>query len=264
MDHEQPRDSDTRPGGRALWRPGARTAVAFVVALGTVCGAAVVLERRWKADGGTGPDADIARWIAEHHTTARTDLMHGVTWFGSTRVVVPIAICVVLALVGCRRTWLALFVAVAVAGLGLLVLTAKNVAAHPRPPVGPFGSAFPSGHAAQSATFCLALAVVVTLLTRSRALRGGAWAAALLIIVLVGVSRVYLRAHWATDVLGGWLLAATWVGGLTIALRHFIEPTPSGPPVIPPNGTSGRRRGARRRPTPGAPRVRQSGTPRRV
>ena len=264
MDHEQPRNSDTRPCDRALWRPWARTAVAFVVALGTVCVAAVALERSWKADGGTGPDAEIARWIAEHHTTARSDLMHGVTWFGSTRVVVPIAICVVFALVACRRTWLALFVAVAVAGLGLLVLTAKNVAAHQRPPVGPFGSAFPSGHAAQSATFCLTLAVVATLLTRSRALRSGAWATALLIIVLVGVSRVYLRAHWATDVLGGWLLAATWVGGLTIALRHFIEPPPSGPPFTLPSGTSGRRRAARRPPTRGARRARRSGTPRRV
>ena len=91
--------------------------------------------------------------------------------------------------------------------------------------MGPFGSAFPSGHATQSATLCVALVVVATLLTRSRALRVAAWVAAFVIIVLVGVSRVYLRDHWASDVLGGWLLASIWVGGLTIALRpRFTRP----------------------------------------
>jgi membrane-associated phospholipid phosphatase len=217
----------------ARWRVGARVAVAFGVALGTVCVAALALERRWKPDGSTGRDADVARWFAEHRSNARTDVMHVVTWFGSARVVVPIALCVVVALMMCRRTWLAAFVALAVAGLGVLVLAGKNVSAHERSPVGPFGSSFPSGHAAQSATICLALVVAVAVLTRSRALRVGAVTSALLVVVVVGVSRVYLEVHWASDVLGGWLLAATWVGGLTIALRHFIRRSPARSPTSP-------------------------------
>ena len=55
--------------------------------------------------------------------------MHLATWLGSGDVVIPIAILVVLALLTRHRIWLALFVAIALAGSGLLVLVAKNVAA---------------------------------------------------------------------------------------------------------------------------------------
>ena len=49
-------------------------------------------------------------------------------------------------------------------------------------------------------------------------IRATAWTVAALIVFLVGVSRIYLGMHWATDVLGGWLLGSLWVAGLTVAL----------------------------------------------
>jgi undecaprenyl-diphosphatase len=59
-------------------------------------------------------------------------------------------------------------------------------------------AAFPSGHAAYSTVY-----VAVAMLTR-RALV----IPALITAFAIGVSRVYLRVHWASDVLGGWALGA--------------------------------------------------------
>jgi membrane-associated phospholipid phosphatase len=68
--------------------------------------------------------------------------------------------------------------------------------------------AFPSGHAMRSLVLLWMLASAMS----PDSSRPGRIVAALLIF-LVGVSRVYLGAHWSTDVLGGWLL-----GGILLAL----------------------------------------------
>ena len=41
-----------------------------------------------------------------------------------------------------------------------------------------------------------------------------------LIIILIGPSRVYLGDHWASDVLGGYLLGSSW---LTLAVRAYLK-----------------------------------------
>jgi undecaprenyl-diphosphatase len=101
-----------------------------------------------------------------------------------------------------------LYLALTLAGLVVQVL--KEIIATPRPlaVLGPaavhvvleplYENGFPSGHSASVA------AVAVFLLARYRA---RAWPLAVLAL-LGGTSRVYVGAHWVTDVLGGWTIGA--------------------------------------------------------
>ncbi len=72
------------------------------------------------------------------------------------------------------------------------------------------GLSFPSGHATMSAVVFLTLGSLVAS-TRTRWIeRIYILCAAALMTVLVGMSRIALGVHWATDVLGGWAFGTGW------------------------------------------------------
>jgi undecaprenyl-diphosphatase len=71
-------------------------------------------------------------------------------------------------------------------------------------------SSFPSGHATSSMVFYLAL-VLVLALTAHKPWHRAAVAGAILLSLLVGISRVMLGVHWPSDVVGGWAFGMLWV-----------------------------------------------------
>jgi undecaprenyl-diphosphatase len=74
-----------------------------------------------------------------------------------------------------------------------------------------YSSSFPSGHAMMAPVAYLTLAAILSAGDRRRSVKVLMLATAALLMIAVGVSRVYLGVHWPTDVLGGWTL------GLAIA-----------------------------------------------
>ncbi len=69
---------------------------------------------------------------------------------------------------------------------------------------------FPSGHSMMSAMVYLTLGVILAQLANRRRTKAYILVMAGLIVFLVGVSRVYLRIHWPTDVLAGWAAGIVW------------------------------------------------------
>lgn len=69
---------------------------------------------------------------------------------------------------------------------------------------------FPSGHAMLSAATYLTLGALIARTQERQRLRGYVLGAAIVLTLLIGVSRIYLGVHWPTDVLAGWCLGAAW------------------------------------------------------
>jgi undecaprenyl-diphosphatase len=86
------------------------------------------------------------------------------------------------------------------------------------------GPSFPSGHVLASVGFYGMLPLIVWEATARRWTRIAALAGSLLIILIVGASRVYLDVHWTTDVIAGWILGTVLVAASYHALRgHNLD-----------------------------------------
>ncbi|MFP4054507.1 MAG: phosphatase PAP2 family protein [Phycisphaerae bacterium] len=115
-----------------------------------------------------------------------------------------------------RRKWGAtLLVLLAVGGGIVLSLLLKVGFDRPRPDLVPHGSyvvtaSFPSGHSMMSAVIYLTLGALLARLHSRRRIKLYFILLAVIVTVLVGVSRVYLGVHWPTDVLAGWAAGAGW------------------------------------------------------
>lgn len=137
-----------------------------------------------------------------------------------------------------HAAWL---VVVAVGG-GLLLSTGlKELFDRPRPDLVPHGSytytaSFPSGHSMLSAVTYLTLGALLARLQSRRVIKVYLLGVALVLTLLVGVSRVYLGVHWPTDVLAGWSAGAAWaILCWTVARflqrRGQVEEEPEEPPA---------------------------------
>jgi undecaprenyl-diphosphatase len=117
-----------------------------------------------------------------------------------------------------RRRW-GLALPMVMAGAGMLQLVAKWAVDRPRPNLDPWG--FPSAHVLTVVVLFGYLAYVLGTSRTRRSVSVAIWTA---IVGTVAYSRMYLDAHWFSDVLGGfsiglaYLLAVVWVVGSLPAL----------------------------------------------
>lgn len=195
-------------------------ATLVTVALLTVALAATWAIGTTLADAGDGAaawvDYDVALFFAEHRGGSLTAFYTVVTYLGDTSVLLPVAVAVGLAWRRWRGDWLAL-VALGGAYLGAVVIynLGKLLAARARPGEtlrihDEAGLAFPSGHATQAFSFYVVLALLLLTVVTAYAHRVAVVVTGLQVATLVAVSRLYLGAHWLTDVMAGAVLGVGW------------------------------------------------------
>ena len=146
-------------------------------------------------------------WLAE--------VMRDFSGLGSTAILTLFTVTTVCYLALFRRRVTALLVTASIVSGSLLVGIFKASFSRLRPDVSlaeisVTGMSFPSGHASMSTIVFLTVGALIAS-TRSRANeRLFILTSAALMAILVGLSRVGLGVHWATDVLGGWAFGTAW------------------------------------------------------
>ncbi|MFL6786695.1 MAG: phosphatase PAP2 family protein [Sphingomicrobium sp.] len=180
--------------------------IAAIVGLASIWVAMLLL-------GGGPLDARIYEALYAGHRPALAAIARGLTALGEPTVL--ISACVACALwlwyAGRGRLGIVLLL-IAMLGRGLSEAQ-KYWVARARPDlelhlVVVKTQSFPSGHAASSMIFYLALAIALTSGTRWQR---AAPAAAVILSLLIGTSRVMLGVHWPSDVIGGWTFGMMWV-----------------------------------------------------
>jgi undecaprenyl-diphosphatase len=154
-------------------------------------------------------------------------LMKGVTWLGSWIAVVVVAVLVLTLCVRRVLPWFAFALGLLVwAGEAGGVTLTKHLVQRHRPPqnlwlVTAHGWSWPSGHTATAVVVFAVLATTLGCLFRSVLSRTMAWGAAIVAVLLVGLSRVWLGVHWTTDVIASIVFVVTWLVAVS-ALRGDV------------------------------------------
>ncbi len=152
---------------------------------------------------------------AAHSPGGFRQVMIDITAMGGGTVLF-ILVAVTAGFLAIRRHWLtlALVLGGTISG-SLAVGLIKTVVGRPRPTVidhlvDAWSASFPSGHAANSATVYLTIALLLMQIVEDRVARWYLVGVAAVLVTMIGISRVYLGVHWPSDVLAGWSFGTLW------------------------------------------------------
>jgi len=164
-------------------------------------------------------DDAILEWLHRHATSGWDQVALQITDVGNGTSVAVITLVVSAFLWAFRQRGAVLLVIMAVVGADLGQTVLKLVFQRPRPELfviqtpyaRPVSTSFPSGHATGAIALYLVLAYLLDRLGGTRPFRWITNLIAALLILGIGVSRVYLGVHYPSDVVAGYLIGFAWV-----------------------------------------------------
>lgn len=167
-------------------------------------------------------DTQILRFMVEHTNEYMTAVMSIITFFGTFGGVTLILTLMVLI---SRFQKEMLLYSILVLFTFLINVLIKNMVMRPRPDVSHLifadGYSFVSGHSSISIVFSVTLIAFFVPKIKNDILRNGMTVLLCVLPFCIAVSRMYLRVHYFTDILGGWLVAVAYLCTLYFVF-HFI------------------------------------------
>lgn len=166
-------------------------------------------------------DDAVRNFIHEFAFPALTKVMQLASFLGSTLFLTVFGAFLVLALFWRKHRRGAILFAITTVGASALLFTLKISFRRARPEpffdtILPASYSFPSGHSLASFCFYGALAAILTARVENPWLKILIWTAAAFLILLIGISRIYLGVHYPSDVVAGFVVGLIWV--ITIAV----------------------------------------------
>jgi len=161
-------------------------------------------------------DFRIFDFLTRFVTDANTDIMIFITFFATHTFLIPANLILIGYFLFIKKLrWYSIKVPVVAIGSLIIMASLKLFFSRPRP-LTPLleavkGFSFPSGHAMSSVTFYGLLMYIVWHEVTNKTLKWTLIAFFALFILAIGFSRIYLRVHYASEVLAGFAMGAIWL-----------------------------------------------------
>jgi undecaprenyl-diphosphatase len=195
----------------------------FVIALM----AFVYVTRRVFVLNKTKLDTNVFNYLQSHVNERNNDIMEVFTFLGTHQFLIPANLSLIAYFLFFKKhKWYSIKIpAIALSSLGLMFLL-KGLFDRERPSIPLLfhakGLSFPSGHALMSVTFYGLIIYMVFKNVKNNRLKWSLIVLLILLIMIIGMSRVYLRVHYATDVIAGYCIGFLWLV-FTVWLLNKIE-----------------------------------------
>lgn len=160
-------------------------------------------------------DISVFDFLARHVNDSNTSVMQVFSFLGAHKFLIPANIVLIAYFVIKKHRWYSIKVPVVALSSLLLMFFLKYLFHRERPMspllAGAMGFSFPSGHALMSTTFYGLLIFIVYESVKNKFIKWGLIAALCILVLFIGISRVYLRVHYASDVIAGFCVGVTWL-----------------------------------------------------